>query len=218
MRSVTRLTAGAAPPVWRGHLHTFAFAAALPGLAFLVLGAEGATAAASAAIYASSLIVTFGTSAAYHRLGRSPRLRAVLQRMDHCTIFVLISGTYVPLCMVALPLTWGIPLLSVIGGLSLAGIALKLGAFHRTHTAGHVLYLTLGWAALVALPVLIRHLTATQLALVIGGGVLYTVGVPVLVWRRPDPWPRSFGYHEVWHACTVLAAALHFVAIAGVLR
>lgn len=199
-------------------MHAVAFLAAIPCLVLLVVWAEGAAASAAAAIYASSLIVTFGSSAAYHRLGRTPRLRAALQRLDHCGIFFLIAGTYVPLCIVALPLTWGIPILSVVGAGSLAGIALKLVAFHRAHTLGNILYLVLGWTALTAAPVLVQHLSPTQLALVLAGGVVYTVGVPVLVWRRPDPWPRVFGYHEIWHVCTVLAAALHFAAIVGLLR
>jgi hemolysin III len=90
-------------------------------------------------------------------------------------------------------------------------------AFKRLQWASYALYLVMGWVAVVATPVLIHHLTPLQLALIVGGGVAYTVGVPILLLRRPDPWPAVFGYHEIWHGFTVLAAALHFGAVALVI-
>ena len=102
--------------------------------------------------------------------------------------------------------------------MALLGIALKMVAFERLKWISYALYLVMGWTAALATPLLIHHLTPLQLALLAAGGVAYTVGVPVLVLRRPDPWPAVFGYHEIWHGFTVLAAALHFSAVALVVR
>jgi hemolysin III len=199
-------------------MHAWTFVAAVPAGVLLVLVAERAAARTASAIYATTLLLVFGTSAAYHRLARSPRARAVMQRLDHSMIYLLIAGTYVPLCIVALPAAWGIPVLAVVGAGAAVGIVLKLAAFHRrgAHVVGSALYPILGWAALVAAPALAMHLTAMQLTLVVAGGVAYTVGFPVLLLRRPDPWPTRFGYHEVWHTCTVVAAGLHFAAVGSI--
>jgi hemolysin III len=158
----------------------------------------------------------FGTSAAYHRLAQSLRARSIMQRLDHSMIYLLIAGTYAPLCLVALPLGWGVPLLATVTAIGALGVTIKLTGARRLQGLGYALYLVMGWAAIVAAPALVSSLTTLQLALVVGGGVAYTVGFPVLLLKRPDPWPRSFGYHEVWHGLTVLAAVLHFGAVASV--
>jgi hemolysin III len=204
-------------PTWRGLLHTWWFVLAVPAGVLLILASEQAAARVAASIYAASLLLVFGTSAAYHRLARSPRARLVMQRLDHSMIYLLIAGTYVPLCLVALPVAWGVPLLCAVGVGALAGFALKLTAFHRVQWLSYALYPVLGWAAIVATPALIHHLTPVQLGLVVAGGVAYTVGFPVLLVQRPNPWPRTFGYHEVWHLFTVVAASLHFAAVSTVL-
>lgn len=210
------VTADAVPvtPTWRGILHTWWFVLAVPAGVLLILSSESVEARVAASIYAASLLLVFGTSAAYHRLARSPRARLVMQRLDHSMIYLLIAGTYVPLCLVALPVSWGIPLLCVVAGGALLGFALKLSAFHRVQWLTYALYPVLGWAAIVATPALVRYLTPLQLGLVLAGGIAYTVGFPVLLVQRPNPWPRTFGYHEVWHLCTVVAASLHFAAVA----
>jgi hemolysin III len=139
-----------------------------------------------------------------------------MQRLDHSMIYILIAGTYVPLCLVALPPQWGIPMLVIVGSGALLGVVLKLTAFHSARYVSYALYPLLGWAAVIAFPVLADHLTGLQLSLVVLGGLAYTIGIPVLFVRRPDPWPRHFGYHEIWHAFTVIAAGLHFAAVSDV--
>ncbi|MDZ7679810.1 MAG: hemolysin III family protein [Acidimicrobiales bacterium] len=201
-------------PLWRGRAHAITFFAAIPAGLILVVLADGATARVAAAIYAATLLAGFGTSAAYHRLARTPRARQVMQRLDHSMIFLLITGTYVPICLLALPPEWGIPMLSVVGVVALVGIVLKLVAFHRIRWLGFALYPILGWSALAAAPVLVHHLSPIQLALIVAGGVMYTIGFPVLITKWPDPWPRTFGYHEVWHTFTIIAAVFHFSAVA----
>jgi hemolysin III len=204
-------------PSWRGRMHAWTFALAIPAGAFLIVSSDHAAARVAASIYVASVLALFGTSAAYHRLARSERARTIMQRLDHSMIFVLIAGTYVPLCLVALPPAWGIPVLCIVSAGALTGVALKLFAFGRVRWLGYSLYPILGWTAVVAAPAMARSLTPTQIALVVAGGVLYTVGIPVLFLRRPDPWPRTFGYHEVWHGFTVAAGACHFAAVGLVL-
>jgi hemolysin III len=200
--------------MWRGLLHLWTFLLAIPAGVVLILLADRPAARVAASIYAATLLLVFGTSAAYHRLAQTYRMRKIMQRVDHAMIYLLITGTYVPICLVALPKAWGISILSIVGGLALVGIVLKLGAFRKLEWISFALYPVMGWMAVIAAPQLVGHMTALQLGLVVAGGIAYTAGFPILLLRRPDPWPTVFGYHEIWHGCTVLAAALHFGAVA----
>lgn len=201
-------------PAWRGVLHSWAFFAAIPAGVALILLADRPAARAAAAVYFSTLVLVFGTSAAYHRLARTYRQRLIMQRLDHSMIYLLITGTYAPICLLALPASWGVPLLASVGALGVFGMVIKLCGIRCLNAVGYALYPVMGWAAVAAAPALATHLSPLQLALVVAGGVAYTVGFPVLLLRRPDPWPSVFGYHEVWHTCTVVAALLHFGAVA----
>ena len=201
-------------PAWRGVLHSWAFFLAIPAGTLLIVFANGAAARTAASIYTGTLLLVFGTSASYHRLARSYRARHIMQRLDHGMIYLLIAGTYAPICLVALPARWGIPLFASIGAIGLLGMVIKLAAIQRLQWLAYALYPIMGWAAVVATPALRSSMSSLQIALVIGGGLAYTIGFPVLLLKRPDPWPRVFGYHEVWHGFTVLAAVLHFGAVA----
>ncbi len=198
-------------------MHAWAFFASIPAGITLIVLASGTAATAGAAIYSATLLLLFGTSAAYHRLAQSERARTIMQRLDHSMIYLLIAGTYVPLCLVALPPSWGIPMLAIVGTLAVVGVILKLAFFHGARHVSYALYIVMGWVAIVATPALIDSLTGPQLALIVAGGVAYTVGFPVLMVGRPNPWPTTFGYHEIWHLLTVVAASLHFAAVADVL-
>lgn len=204
----------AAPrPKWRGVLHSWAFWATIPAGALLIVFAEHTSGKTASAVYVGALLAVFGTSAAYHRLAHSYRARVVMQRLDHAMIYLLIAGSYVPICVVGLPRSWGIPLLSVVGGLAVLGIVVKLVAFSKLAWLSYSLYLVMGWCAVVAFPAILRSLSPLEIVLVVAGGLAYTSGLPVLLLRRPDPRPDVFGYHEVWHGCTVVAAALHFAGV-----
>jgi hemolysin III len=205
-------------PTWRGWLHAVTFLLAIPAGVFLILYADRAAARVGAAIYGACVLVGFGTSAAYHRIRWSVGARRVMQRLDHSMIFVLIAGTYTPVCLLALPTSWGIPLLCVVWTVAALGIVMKLCAFGRLRVMQVALYPILGWSVVFAAPVLIHGLTGVQLALLAAGGLLYTIGIPVLLVGRPDPWPRTFGYHEVWHAFTVAAGICHFATIGLLIR
>jgi hemolysin III len=201
-------------PAWRGLMHAWAFFLAIPAGVLLIVFADRPAARAAAAIYFATLLLVFGTSAAYHRLAKSYRQRLIMQRLDHSMIYFLITGTYAPICLVGLPPAWGIPLLCTVGAFGLLGVVIKLAGWRRLNGVSYALYPVMGWAAVAAAPALASHLSGAQLALVAGGGVAYTVGFPILLLRRPDPWPSVFGYHEVWHTLTVVAALLHFGAVA----
>jgi hemolysin III len=194
-------------------MHTVMFFLAIPGGILLIIVGRSAEAKVGASIYMASLLLGFGTSAGYHRLARSERTQGVMQRLDHSMIFVLIAGSYTPICLLGLPPAWGIPILCVAWGGAVLGIVLKQVAFEKLKVLEYALYPILGWIVVVAMPALFDGLTTTELALLFAGGLLYTVGIPVLVLEKPDPWPRTFGYHEIWHTFTVAAAACHFATI-----
>ena len=141
-----------------------------------------------------------------------------MQHMDHSMIFVLIAGSYTPICLLGLPTAWGVPLLCIVWAGALAGVLIKQFAFEKMKVLEYALYPILGWIVVVALPVMLRTMTPLELSLLFAGGVLYTVGIPVLVRERPNPWPRVFGYHEIWHAFTVAAGACHFITIGLLVR
>jgi hemolysin III len=183
----------------------------------LILQAPAGRAQVGAVIYAVGLTALFGVSAAYHRPRWSPKWRARFKRLDHGTIFVMIAGTYTPLCLVVLGGVVGTMMLISVWAGAVVGVVLAAVGIAERRFIGGACYVALGWVAVAAAPTLVQKLTATQLALVLTGGVLYTVGVVVLGSKRPDPFPRVFGYHEVWHVMVVAAAVCHFIAIQSVI-
>jgi hemolysin III len=191
-------------------MHTWAFFVSLPAGLALLLASEPGVARASTAVYVTSLLAVFGASAAYHRLTLGPTARRRMRQLDHSMIYVLIAGTYTPVCAVILPGEWGIPLLSVSWAGAAAGIGFTVGGVERFGVLTNILYLVLGWSVLVGLPVLHGRMSDTGFALLVVGGLVYTAGAIVLFRHRPDPAPAVFGFHEVWHACTVVAAAAHY--------
>jgi len=197
-------------------MHAAAFVVSIPASILLILLADGASEKTSAAIYAATLMAMFGLSAAYHRLARSEAARRRMQKLDHVGIYLLIAGTYVPFAIVVLPRAWGLPLLAVVVSAAVFGAIMKVAAFDKISWLSHALYPIMGWAAVATAPVLIDSLTTFQLAFMVAGGLLYSIGIPVLFLQRPNPWPTTFGYHEIWHVFVTVAAAMHFVAVASI--
>lgn len=205
-------------PSWRGWLHFAAFLAVLPAGLYLLSAADTAGARVAVAVYWASLAGLFATSASYHRLARTRRSVLWFRRADHSMIYVLIAGTYTPLCLIALPRMWGIPMLVVAWVTALAGVIIKMVRLGvGDGPSGSWLYGVMGWGAILTLPVLVTSLNVVQLVLLGVGGVLYTVGAIILGRRRPDPVPSHFGYHEVWHSLTIAAGACHFALVATLL-
>jgi hemolysin III len=200
-------------PRWRGVLHQYAFFVAVILGAALVIAADGGRARVAALVYAVGLAGLLGTSALYHRVTwASQRARMWMRRLDHSMIFVLIAGTATPIALLAIDNPLRTVLLCVVWGGALAGVLLSLLWPTSPKWVSSAAYLAVGWAGATAIPALAGY-AWTALALLAAGGVLYTAGAVVYALGRPDPAPKVFGYHEIFHALVVVAAALHFAAV-----
>jgi hemolysin III len=201
-------------PMLRGVSHVGAAIAAMLGAPLLLLVADSPRAYVGGAIFAASLILLYGTSAAYHRIAGTPLFRTIISRMDDSMALVLIGGTYTPFCLVVLDNAWGITMLSVVWGVAGAGIITNLAWPARPRWIRAAFYLILGWLALVSAGELTARLSASPLALLVLGGLLYTLGAVVYAAGRPNPWPRVFGYLEVFHLLVIAGSVLHYSLVA----
>ena len=202
-------------PLLRGVSHEVAAAFAAFGWLALVRAAPGPRAAAAAGVYGLALTAQFGVSALYHRPRWGARARLLMRRLDHAAIFLLIAGTYTPICLL-IPGHGGGTLLAGVWAGAAAGVALSIAWPMAPKWLMAGLCVALGWAVVPVLPALRAAIGAGGLALLMAGGAAYTVGAVVYATRRPDPFPRVFGYHEVFHALVVVAAVCHYAAVAGV--
>ena len=200
-------------PRMRGVLHSYAFFVSLVTGAVLIVAASGARAIAAVSIYASTIATLFGVSALYHRINWSPGRRRWMRRLDHSMIFLLIAGTYTPICLLALSGTLAVVVLSVVWGGAATGILLKLFWLDAPTWLVAAVYVALGWAGAAALPQIATEAGVTVLVLVLTGGILYSVGALVYARKSPDPVPTVFGYHEVFHSLVIVAAVLHYTAV-----
>jgi hemolysin III len=208
---------GPPKPLLRGVSHEIAAGVALAGLVALVLLAPGPRARTGALVYGLSLVGLFSVSALYHRPTWSPRAKLWMRRLDHSAIFLLIAGTFTPLCLLVGDAR-GRTMLAVVWAGAGLGVLRALAWPRAPRVVATALYLILGWAAVPLVPAMYRALGGASLAMLAAGGVLYSVGAVVYATRRPDPFPRVFGYHEVFHALVVAAAGLHFAVAAGAVR
>lgn len=198
-------------PTWRGWIHAATFPVAIVAGIVLIVAADGAPAKWAAAVFMATSLLLFGNSALYHRFDWGPRTKAVLKRIDHANILLLIAGTYTPIAVLALPPGKGTLLLTLVWTGALLGILFRvfwIGAPRWLYVA---LYLALGWAAVMYMGDLFQANVA-MMFLVIIGGLLYTGGAIVYGMKRPNPWPGHFGFHEIFHVCTVLAFLCHWTA------
>lgn len=200
-------------PRLRGWLHAIAFPAASVAGVVLVALAPGEKARLAAAVYALTAALLFGTSAVYHRGHWSPRAAGLLRRMDHANIFLIIAGTYTPFTVLLLPGSTARTLLWVVWGGALAGVAFRVLWVGAPRWLYVPVYIALGWVALLYMPDFLRYGGAAVLALIIAGGALYTAGAVIYGLKRPNPAPRWFGFHEIFHALTVAAFTAQFVGV-----
>lgn len=204
-------------PTWRGWIHAVTAPLAVAGGIVLIVLAEGGPAKASAAVFMASSILLFGVSAVYHRFNWSPHVKAVFRRLDHANIFVLIAGTYTPLAVSALPFHKGIVLLIAVWAGALLGIVFRVFWVHAPRWSYVPLYLGLGWAAVFYAVDLVQF-NAIAMLFVLIGGLAYTAGALFYGFKRPNPWPERFGFHELFHTCTVIAFLCHWTAILLIVR
>src|SRR3954451_3089027 len=205
--------AEALKPRLRGVLHEAAFAISLVTGTVLICLADGTHERIAASVYATSVALLFGTSAAYHRGSWSPRAHAVMARLDHSMIFLLIAGTYTPFCLLLLHGTQRWVFLGIVWGGALGGIVLRNTVRQPARWLFVGLYLALGWVAVGIMPDVLRYGGVAVLVLLLVGGAFYSAGAVVHAGGKPTPSPRWFGFHEVFHALTLLAFVTHYVAV-----
>jgi hemolysin III len=198
-------------PTWRGWIHAGTFPVALVAGVVLIIVSQGAAAKWASAVFMLTSLLLFGNSALYHRVDWRPKVKVLLKRIDHANILLLIAGTYTPLAVLALPPEKGVLLLSLVWGGTLVGILFRVFWIHAPRWLYVALYLLLGWAAVMYLADLMNANFA-MMVLVIVGGLLYTGGAVVYALKKPNPWPGHFGFHEIFHVCTVLAFLCHWTA------
>src|SRR5690606_28259868 len=199
-------------PRWRGWIHAGTFPLAIAAGIVLICHADGAAAKWASAVFMDSSLLLFGISAVYHRFNWSPKVKAVFRRLDHSNIFLLIAGTYTPLAVCALPTDKAIVLLSIVWGGALLGIGFRIFWLKAPRWLYVPLYVALGWAAMMYIVDLVQANVA-MMVLVLVGGVAYTVGAVFYALKKPNPVPGVFGFHELFHACTVIAFLCHWTAI-----
>lgn len=203
-------------PRLRGHIHFWTFFGALACVAALVAFAAATVsglAVLATSVYGVTVLGVFGVSALYHRRLWSPRAYQWMKRADHSMIFLFIAGTYTPFTLLAMSKPTGYVVLAVVWGGAVAGVALKMLWPGAPRWLGVPIYVALGWVAIFVLPELATHAGVTALVLLLVGGAFYTAGAVFYAVKWPNYWPNTFGYHEFFHACTVLAAVSHYIAV-----
>jgi hemolysin III len=201
-------------PRLRGVLHQAAFSVALVVGALLVIFAHGTRASLAAAVFAGSVAAMLGTSALYHRITWSPRVRPWMRRLDHAGIYLLIAGSYTPVGLLTLSGRMRTVVLTVVWAGAALAIALKFAWVAAPKWLSVVIAIALGWIGVVAMPQIWKDAGPVAVALLSAGGLAYTAGAIVYARRRPEPVPEVFGYHELFHALTIVAVACQYVAIA----
>jgi hemolysin III len=201
-------------PRLRGVFHLWAFVVFAALGAVLIATAPGARERIAATVFGIALVLTFGVSALYHRVTWRPAARRVMRRLDHASIYLLIAGTYTPYGLLVLSGAWQFSVLGVVWVGAALAIAQRLIWVDAPKWLAALAGISLGWVGVVAFPQIVSETGSAGTALVVAGGLLYTLGAVVYVVQRPDPVPAVFGYHEVFHLMTIAAAGCHFAAIA----
>lgn len=203
-------------PRLRGRLHLAAAVVSVAGLVWLVRSAASTEARVAAWIYGVAAVLLYLTSSTYHVFARTPRARRIMQRADHSMIYVLIAGTFTPVCMLAVNGAYRWVVLAAMWGGALAGVVIKVGFFDRFRKLGGALYIILGWAGIAVLPSLVHR--PGLLMGIMAAGLLYTGGAILFSLGKPVLSPRWFGYHELWHTFVVAAGGILYFANLGLVR
>jgi hemolysin III len=206
-------TDGAVRPALRGAMHRSAVPVAICLDIVLAMRAPSAATRAAVIVYGVCVVAMLTVSGVYHLPSLFARDRRLLRRLDHATILVAIAGTYTGVIALAMTGRTQAVLLVIVWLAAVTGIVLRMVWFERPAVLGAVVYLGCGWLVLVNPVAFVRALTPFEFALLAAGGLLYTAGAVVFAIGRPNPWPATFGFHEVWHLCVVAAAFCHWVAI-----
>ena len=168
---------------------------------------------AIALVYGASMVFMFTASAVYHASKDSEDGRSLWRRLDHLAIFVMIAGSYTPVCRFHLEGAWRWSILGTQWGLVLLGLLFKVLFIRSPRWISAAIYVVMGWVAVIPVRQLLGSMDATQTSLIVAGGVAYTLGAAIYAGKRPNPWPGLFGFHEIFHVAVVLGALLHYLAI-----
>jgi hemolysin III len=200
--------------------HMVGSLASIAGLTLMVVMAainSDAWHVVSFAIFGTTLVFMYTASFLYHGLQLSAKTLAIFRRIDHIMIFMVIAGSYTPLCLVPLRGPWGWSLFGIIWGFAAVGIVLKLFWMNLPRWVSTLIYLGMGWLCMVAVYPLIQILEPAPLLWLALGGLFYSLGALVYIFKKPDPFPEVFGFHEIWHFCVLLGSACHFWLVFGYL-
>ena len=212
-------TGGSVPvvrPLFRGYLHAGAAVLSVIGATYLVvLSHDDPLRLGSMLVYGAGLTLLFSVSAVYHLRAWGPAGARILRRLDHASIFLLIACTYTPVAFNLLSGTWRVAVLATVWTLAAIGAAIAVAGIQIPRIVRVAIYVGMGWLGPLAFGQLDPALPPVATAMLVAGGLLYTAGAVVYVLRRPDPWPRVFGYHEIFHVFTILAAGLFYALILG---
>jgi hemolysin III len=204
----------AVAPRFRGVAHLGAFLAAVPVGVLLVLHARSGVAQVGAAVFAASVTFMLGSSSLFHRRRWTAERMRWIGLLDHAAIYVLIAGTYTPFALLVLHPAWRLPILAIAWGGALAATLRKLFRPHAPAWVAAATCVALGWVSVIVMPQIIESIKLGPSSLLAAGGIAYTAGALVYVRRKPDPFPDSFGYHEVFHALVIAAVACQYTTIA----
>lgn len=200
-------------PMMRGQLHRWFTLLGIPSFVVMVVLADSGTRRAAMVVYGVGVLAMLGTSAVYHSGRLSEQVTAVLKRIDHVTILFAIAGSYTAVTVLALEGSSETTLLVFVWSATVVGAAIRMFWLHAPRPVVSLVYLVVGWSALLEIAALVDSLGAIDTTLLVVGGGLYTVGAVVYAAKRPNPWPRHFGFHEIFHSLVVAAATLHYVLV-----
>lgn len=204
-------------PLLRGHFHQAAFFFALGAGLMLIMKSQNMTATLASSIYTFSLVFLFGTSSLYHRVNWEPEKRKWMKRLDHSAIYILIAGTFTPICLLALPESTGKNLLITIWSVALLGVFQSLFYVQAPKWLSATLYVIAGYLILPFVNELSLRIGPMNVAWLVCGGLAYTIGAVCYAMKRPTLNPAIFGYHEVFHILVIVGAICHFVVIYSVI-
>jgi hemolysin III len=200
-------------PFLRGRFHEAAFFFALGACAMLMAKSQSSINFAASLVYSLSLCGLYGVSALYHRRTWSDKNRVRMKRVDHAAIFILIAGTGTPIFLLGLPTEIGSRLLLIIWSMAAAGVLQSLFWVKAPKWLTSIFYVIVGWAVVPYLPELRATLSSVNIGFILAGGIIYTVGAIIYALKKPNPYPKTFGYHEIFHVLVIAGSACHFIVV-----
>jgi hemolysin III len=192
-----------------------AIAAGFGLVALLVIGRDSLAKQASLLIYGAALILMFSASAAYHLVPAQPQTAVMLRKLDHSAIYLLIAGTYTPICIHFFSGFWRWGVLAIIWSMAIVGVAVKVFSIRAPRWLTTVIYLAMGWLCLMGIRVMLATMPMSALIWLLLGGIFFSIGAIVYVTKRPNLYPGVFGFHELWHIFVILGCLCHFVVVAA---